>query len=126
MLPNTAEFAHCSAISMNRVKSGSWARVVVGGVVGGVAVIGGAVCAGCWGCSAGDVGGDDGVVIDGDVSICEEGGGSDDTPDVADGNIVGFAGSVTFALGSMVICEEKSILFRSTPVPLFEKKGALA
>lgn len=65
------------------------------------------------------------VVVWGNASICDD-DGSDNTPDVADGNILGFAGSVRFALGSMVICEEKSILFRSTLVPLFEKKGALA
>jgi hypothetical protein len=110
---------------MNLAKSGSWVCVVVDGVVGGVAVIGGAVCAGCWDCGAGDVGDDDGVVIDGDLSICEDGGGSDDTLGVAADDNMGFAGSVTFALGSMTIREEKSMLLRSTSEPLLAKNGTL-
>ena len=84
---------------------GGWPPDSVGGSdgdwgVGVVVVCGGAACVDC--CSDDVDGGDD-----------DDDDGSDDTPDVADGNITGFAGSATFALGSMVICEEKSILFKS-------------
>ena len=48
-----------------------------GGLVAGLAVIGGAVCAGCCDRGAGDVDGDGGVVIDSDASICDRDGEPD-------------------------------------------------
>jgi hypothetical protein len=94
--------------------------VAVPAVSGGiVAVVGGSDRPGCCCC------GDGAACVEGGASICDDGGGSDDIPGATDGDSPGLGGSVTFALGSIVICDEKSMLLRSTIEPLLAKKGTL-
>ena len=94
-----------------------------GGIV--VVVVGGSDRPGC--CCCGDGAACVGCCVcgGGAVSNCSEGGGSDDTSEVADGDSTGLAGSVIFVLGSIIISVEKSIVLRSTIEPLLIKKGTL-
>jgi hypothetical protein len=83
------------AIWSNLCNSGSVAVPAVSGGI--VAVLGGSDRPGCCCCGHGA------ACVEGDVSICDDGGGSDNTSGITDGDNMGLAGRVTDELGSMTI-----------------------